>query len=512
MARGLRHLPAENRETLLAVCACWTRRASKLTCTAVLTMPALCCAAAAAGGDSSADQACAEITRALEQAAVQIERDYVAPVDGKALVVAAIKGMVSSLDPHSEFHDADAYARLREQLEGGFAGVGLQVGQEDGRLRVFAPIEDAPAAQAGIRADDIVTRIDDAATQGLTLTEAVRRMRGEAGTQVRLTVWRSSDDTTHTFLLTRAFIHTPSVRSSVPVTGYAYIRISGFNEQTIVDLAQHLRKLADTQPALKGLVLDLRANGGGVLQDGVGVAGAFMPAGAVIVRVEEREAGSGHVYRNIYDDYRRPSFTSDPLSGLPTMFRTLPLAVLVNAQSVSVTEVVAAALHDSGRAVLFGKPTFGKGTIQVTSALPDGSGLTLTVARYYSPSGRPIQNHGVVPDVDVQAWPGADAAELPPVREMDLAGSLPDPLDADEASLRAAHQRDVLRQLHMIEMRNARRPGSNVQSRAGAAPVAYGPANDPVLRQALRWLQEKPVVRAEQVPAQGRQLTPSHNY
>ncbi|QDQ81286.1 S41 family peptidase [Paraburkholderia megapolitana] len=454
----------------------------------------------AAAGDIASTPALPPLTQedvqTLTQAYDIIQRDYARPVDGKALMYGAIKGMVAELDPHSEFLTPDEFAPLVDQLAGGFAGVGLQVGEQDGRLLVFAPIDQAPAQQAGIRAGDVITRIDDIPTQGMTVRDAVARMRGPAGTTVNLSVYRATGNETRTFEITRALIHTSSVSSRIAVPGYAYIRISGFDEQTVPDLANRLRDLARTTPPLKGMVLDLRANGGGVLQDGVGVVSAFVPADTLVVTVREREPGSGHVYRATYEDYRRPSFTGDPLVDLPAMFKTLPLVVLIDAQSVSVTEVVAAALHDTHRATVMGQPSFGKGTIQVTGPLSGGAGLMLTRARYYTPDGGSIQNRGVVPDVSLAASAGADSSNtLPSVREVDLAHHLANPLDSDETAYSESHAREVVSQLRAIEAHNEHVSSNTPLTPAHPAPPPQAGSNDFMTEQALNWLRGQPVIR-----------------
>lgn len=442
-----------------------------------------------------------EDVQTLTQAYDVIQRDYARPVDGKALMYGAIKGMVADLDPHSEFLTPDEFAPLVDQLAGGFAGVGLQVGEQDGQLLVVAPIDQAPAQQAGILAGDVITRIDGIPTQGMTVRDAVARMRGPAGTRVDLTIYRATGNETRTFEITRALIHTSSVTTRIPVPGYAYIRISGFDEQTVPDLADRLRKLAHATSPLKGMVLDLRANGGGVLQDGVGVVSAFVPADILVVTVRERQPGSGHAYRATYEDYRRPSFTGDPLLDLPPMFKTLPLVVLIDAQSVSVTEVVAAALHDTHRATVMGQASFGKGTIQVTGPLSDGAGLMLTRARYYTPDGGSIQNRGVVPDVPLAASAGADSSNtLPSVREVDLAHHLANPLDPDEAAYSVSHTRDVVTQLRAIEARNERASSTTPLTPVRPITPPQAESNDFMIEQALNWLRGQHVTQPSKSP------------
>lgn len=429
-----------------------------------------------------------------------IKHDYAGPVDDHALMDGAIKGMVSSLDPHSGFLEPAAYGRLREQLNGGFAGVGLQVGQQDGALRVFAPVPDSPAARAGIRAGDLITRIDETPTQGLTLADAVKRMRGEPNTQVSLAVYRPAEDRSRTFVLTRAFIHQNNVAMERPAPGFGYVRISGFNEQTVPDLADRLKALAHTDPDLQGLVLDLRANGGGVLQDAVGVASAFLPHDTVVVSVEDRQPRNSHVYRATYADYRRPAFAADPLADLPAIFKTVPMVVLTNAQSVSVTEVLAAALQDTHRAVVMGSATFGKGTIQVTGPLSGGAGLMLTVARYYAPTGRSIQNVGVQPDLPVDDHPPAQSRDLPCVREIDLDHHLSSQAGRPDTALEETHARAVTAELQSIEAQRAQWSRAGSRPPISTQPAEYGKPGDFMLNQALNWLRHKPVSLSKAKP------------
>lgn len=456
----------------------------------------LCCLAADPPAPSPAtgfDPLTAEQIDTLTQAFQLIKHDYAGRVDDNALMYGAIKGMVSSLDPHSAFLEPAAYARLREQLNGGFAGVGLQVGQQDGALRVFAPVPNSPAAKAGIRAGDLVTRIDETPAQGLTLADAVKRMRGEPGTQVRLVVYRPAEDRSMTFVLTRAFIHQNNVTMERPVPGFGYVRIGGFNEETVPDLANRLKALAQTDPELKGLVLDLRANGGGVLQDAVGVASAFLPQNTEIVSVQDRQPKNSHVYRSAYADYRRPAYTADPLADLPAIFKTVPMVVLTNAQSVSVTEVLAAALQDTHRAVVMGSATFGKGTIQATGPLPGGAGLMLTVARYYTPSGRSLQNVGVQPDLPVDDHPPDQSDDLPAVREIDLDHHLSSQAGRPDTTLEQTHAAAVITRLQSIEAQRAQSSRLGPTARRSNQPAEYGKPGDFMLSQALNWLQHKPL-------------------
>src|SRR5579863_4584494 len=264
----------------------------------------------------------------------QIKHEYVEPVDDKKLLTAAIKGMVSSLDPHSSYLDKTDYEELQEQTKGRFAGLGIEISQEDGLIKVISPIEDTPAFRAGIRPGDLITRINDKPVRGMTLDNAVKQMRGDPGTKVTLTIFRKTDDRTFPVTVTRAIIRVQSVKMKVPAPGYGYIRITSFQERTVPDLARQ-------QPDLKGLVLDLRNNGGGLLQSAVGVAGAFLPDNAVVVSTNGQIADAKQTFRDTYDNYRLPSFDTDPLKNLPEIFKKVPMVVLTNAYSASASEIVA---------------------------------------------------------------------------------------------------------------------------------------------------------------------------
>jgi len=288
----------------------------------------------------------------------QIKHEYVEPVDDKKLLTAAIKGMVSSLDPHSSYLDKTDYEELQEQTKGRFAGLGIEISSEDGLIKVISPIEDTPAFRAGIRPGDLITRINDKPVRGMTLDQAVKQMRGDPGTKVTLTIFRKTDDRTFPLTVTRAIIKVQSVKAKILGPGYAYVRITSFQERTVPDLAAKLQDIYRQQPNLKGLILDLRNNGGGLLQSAVGVAGAFLPPDSVVVSTNGQIPDSKQVYRDTYDNYRLPSFDGDPLKNLPLIFKTVPMIVLTNAYSASASEIVAGALQDQRRALIVGKTTF----------------------------------------------------------------------------------------------------------------------------------------------------------
>lgn len=434
----------------------------------------------------------------LQQVILEIKRSYVMPIDDKALLNAAINGMVSSLDPHSQFFEKQQISALKQQLQGGFGGVGLQVTVKNGVLTVYAPMDNTPASKAGIQAGDTITYINDESTQGLTVSDAVGRMHGKLGTTVKLTFLHGGTGQPRTANLTREFIAVSKVGVRIPDPGYAYIRIPTFDERIVPDLAAQLRNLARSTSDLKGLVLDLRFNGGGILQEAVGVASAFLPRGAVVVSVKGRTPGKERIYRNKFEDYRMDSYSTDPLSDLPAIFKSIPMVVLTNSQSVSVTEVVAGALQATHRAITMGSTTFGKGTIQVTGNIGNGYALMLTTAFYFTPGGCSIQNRGVVPDIEIDQDPNDDAAKKHVVREADLPRRLETPrsgggLCRGEKDTSIVDKNDV---------RRAREPRMFTRIES---PAELGSQDDIVLRQALQWLKSKSVLRDHKPPTDQHQ-------
>ena len=313
----------------------------------------------------------------------RIKADYVEPVDDKTLLTHAIRGMLSGLDPHSTYLDPEEFKELQAGTTGTFGGLGIEVGMEDGFVKVVAPIDDTPAQRAGIQAGDLIIRLDDQPVQGMTLNDAVKFMRGEPGTEIKLTVVRKGEEKPLEITLERAIIRVKSVKSRMLEPGYAYVRITQFQSQTGEQLRQvleGLQKKADGK--LKGLVLDLRNNPGGVLQASVSVADAFLEDGLVVYtdgRVKDAEM-------------RYSAHAGDILNGAP-------MVVLVNGGSASASEIVAGALQDQKRALIMGSKTFGKGSVQSIQELANGGAVKLTTSRYYTPSGRSIQAEGIVPDI-----------------------------------------------------------------------------------------------------------------
>jgi carboxyl-terminal processing protease len=313
----------------------------------------------------------------------RIKTDYVESVGDKKLLTDAIQGMLSGLDPHSSYLDAESFKDIRVDTEGQFGGLGIEVTMENGFVKVVSPIEDTPAARAGLKSGDLVIRLDDKAVKGMTLNEAVRTMRGRPGTDIVLTVVREGQSKPLKFTLTRAVIKIQSVKNKLLEPGYGYVRITQFQAGTDKGLKDALRKLeGENKGALKGLVLDLRNNPGGVLNGAVAVSDAFLDKG-LIVYTEGRVADSRQKYNATPGDLANGA----------------PIVVLVNGGSASASEIVAGALQDHKRAVVLGTKTFGKGSVQTIVPVSGGAALKLTTARYYTPNGRSIQASGIEPDI-----------------------------------------------------------------------------------------------------------------
>ena len=313
----------------------------------------------------------------------QIEAGYVESVDDETLLDNAIHGMVSRLDPHSAYLDAEEYEALQDATSGEFGGLGVKVQMESGYLRVVSPIDDTPAARAGIQPGDMIIEIDGKPVKGMAMPAAVKAMRGEAGSAIALTILRDGQDEPIELNLERADISVASVKSRLLADHYGYLRVTQFSETTGDDVDKALTELDDqAKDGLRGVVLDLRNNPGGVLTSAVDVSDLFLDGGTVVT-IRGRAAEAEHVFK---------ATLGDALAGAP-------IVVLVNEGTASAAEIVAGALQDDRRAVVMGADTFGKGSVQTVLPLNDGSALKLTTARYYTPSGRSIQAEGIVPDV-----------------------------------------------------------------------------------------------------------------
>lgn len=371
-----------------------------------------------------------EEMRALSTVFGLVKQSYVEPVDDKKLITEAIKGMVSGLDPHSSYLDSEAFKDLQTNTQGEFGGLGIEVNMEDGLVKVVSPIEDTPAFRAGIKTGDFIIKIDDTQVQGLSLNEAVSRMRGKIGTSVTLTVFRKGESKPLLVTLKRAVIKVQSVKFKLAEPGYGYIRITQFQEHTIQDLAKAIETLYhDNKTPLKGMVLDLRNDPGGLLNGAVGVSAAFLPQDALVVYTEGRVADAKMRLSASREYYQRDN-KDDYFKNTPKEVKTVPLVVLVNGGSASASEIVAGALQDQKRALVVGTQTFGKGSVQTILPIDGKTAVKLTTARYFTPGGRSIQAKGITPDIEVEEATLNNKEEFGlMVREADLDKHLSNPTD-----------------------------------------------------------------------------------
>jgi carboxyl-terminal processing protease len=352
-----------------------------------------------------------------------IKQGYVEPVEDKKLITHAISGMLANLDPHSAYLDPDSFKDLQVSTQGEFGGLGIEVGMEDGFVKVVSPIEDTPAFRAGLKPGDLIIKIDDTPVKGMTLNDAVKKMRGKPKTQIRLTVVRKSEQRSFDVTLTREKIKVQSVKSKLLDGGYGYLRVTQFQEETAPDVVRHLDKLskADKEAkgeGVKGLVLDLRNDPGGLLNGAVGVSAAFLPPQVLVTSTDGRTEDAKRRYMANPEDYQRGT-RDDFMKNLPPWAKTVPMIVLVNGGSASASEIVAGALQDHKRAVVMGTQTFGKGSVQTVLPLSNNAAIKLTTARYFTPSGRSIQAKGITPDIVVEESANGNSSRTR-VREADL--------------------------------------------------------------------------------------------
>ncbi len=357
-----------------------------------------------------------EEVRMLSEVFGRIKSDYVEAVDDKRLIKEAINGMLTGLDPHSAFLDADAYKEMQTTTTGTFGGLGIEVGVEEGFVKVISPIDDTPAYRAGIKSGDFIIKVDDTSLRGLSLTEAVKRMRGEAGTEAVLTIMRRGEAKELVFNVKRAKIEIQSVRSRTLDPGFAVIRLTQFEEATGEKLVRAVNEVyKQNGGSLKGLVLDLRNDPGGLLNAAVAVSAAFLPKDALVVYTDGRVEDAKMRLHARKENYLRSPNREDYLSKLPPSIKNVPMIVLVNNGTASASEIVAGALQDHKRASVMGSQTFGKGSVQTILPLGNNSAIKLTTARYYTPNGRSIQAKGIEPDVAVD-----DGSQRMAMREADL--------------------------------------------------------------------------------------------
>ncbi|HJU06646.1 MAG TPA: S41 family peptidase [Nitrospiraceae bacterium] len=357
-----------------------------------------------------------EELKTFSEVLTQIQKHYVEEAKVKDLVQGAIRGMLSTLDPHSAYMTPEMYKEIQVETKGEFGGVGIQIGVKENRLAVIAPIEGTPAQKAGIRAGDFITKVNDETTKDLTLMEAVQKMRGAKGTKVNLTIQREGVTDPLVFTLIRDTIRIESVRSKMLDNNIAYIRLTQFQESTGKDLNKALKQFREQK--VTSTILDLRNNPGGLLTSAVEVSEQFVGSGKLIVSIKSREGKK--------DEY---------VSRAKDQLEDHPMIILVNEGSASASEIVAGALQDWGRAVIIGTTTFGKGSVQTILPLGDGSGLRLTTAKYYTPKGRSIQSTGITPDIVVKpqsaaAKPGEKEKEKDKDKDKEIEARAPKPKDA----------------------------------------------------------------------------------
>ena len=408
-----------------------------------------------------------------------IKTDYVEPVEDKKLLTEAISGMVSSLDPHSAFLDKKAFKELREGTQGKFVGLGIEVGMEDGYVKVISPIEDSPAFKAGLKSGDLITRLDSTPVKGMTLDEAVKRMRGEPNTKITLTVARKEEDKPLLITIVRQEIKVQSVKGKMIEPGFGWIRVSQFQEPTVEDLAKKINQLYQQDPGMKGLVLDLRNDPGGVLPGAIGVSAAFLPKDVPIVSTNGQLPDSKATYYARREFYGTRAGT-DPLARLPEGIKKVKMVVLVNSGSASASEIVAGALQDYKRAAIMGTQTFGKGSVQTIRQLSADTAVKLTTARYYTPNGRAIQAKGIVPDLLVDEYADGDGMNGLRLREADLQKHLSNDKDKDAENGAAI----------VDELEESKRLAALEKKRK---PMEFGGKDDFQLAQALNHLKGMPV-------------------
>ncbi|MBS1186992.1 MAG: Peptidase C-terminal protease [Burkholderiaceae bacterium] len=408
-----------------------------------------------------------------------IKSDYVEQVDDKKLLTEAIAGMVSSLDPHSAYLDKKALKELKEATQGKFVGLGIEVGMEDGYVKVISPIEDSPAYRAGLKPGDLITRLDGTPVKGMTLDQAVKRMRGEPNTKITLTIARKDEPKPLVVTIVREEIQVKSVKAKFVEPGYAWLRVAQFQEPTVVDLAKKINALYAENPNIKGMVLDLRNDPGGVLPGAIGVSAAFLPKDVVVVSTNGQLPESKATFHARNEFYATRHY-GDPLAKLPEQVKKVKMVVLVNGGSASASEIVAGALQDHKRATILGTQTFGKGSVQTIRQLSPDTAVKLTTARYYTPNGRAIQAKGIVPDLLVDETAEGDGLNALRMREADYDKHLTNDKDK-QAEAHNPKRDEAEEELRLLELAKKRKP------------LEYGSKDDFQLAQALNHLKGLPV-------------------
>jgi len=426
-----------------------------------------------------------EDLRAFAEVFGKIKSDYVEPVEDKKLISEAISGMLTGLDPHSTYMDVDAFKDMQAATQGEFGGLGIEVGMEDGLVKVISPIEDSPAYAAGIKSGDLIMKLDEKLVKGMTLNDAVKIMRGKPDTPIILTILRKNEAKPLLVTLVRAIIKNKSVKFKLTEPGYAYARVTQFQEHTGEDLAKAINAMhAENKGPFKGFVLDLRNDPGGLLNGAVGVSAAFLPKDTLVVYTEGRAQDSKMNLTVNPENYARGGAANDYMRDIPADLKTVPMVVLINAGSASASEIVAGALQDHKRATLIGVRSFGKGSVQTIMPMNNGAAIKLTTARYFTPKGRSIQAKGIEPDYYVED--GTDQSNN--IHEADLSRHLSNPKDAPSGSAKpdnsaaAAAAKAKLNEKKFAE---------------ASAPIEPASKEDLQFAQAMNFLKGKPVIKSE---------------
>ena len=426
-----------------------------------------------------------EDLRAFAEVFGKIKSDYVEPVEDKKLISEAISGMLTGLDPHSTYMDVDAFKDMQAATQGEFGGLGIEVGMEDGLVKVISPIEDSPAYAAGIKSGDLIMKLDEKLVKGMTLNDAVKIMRGKPDTPITLTILRKNEAKPLLVTLVRAVIKNKSVKYKLTEPGYAYARVTQFQEHTGEDLAKAINTMhAENKGPFKGFVLDLRNDPGGLLNGAVGVSAAFLPKDTLVVYTEGRAPDSKMNLTVNPENYARGGAANDYMRDIPADLKTVPMVVLINAGSASASEIVAGALQDHKRATLIGVRSFGKGSVQTIMPMNNGAAIKLTTARYFTPKGRSIQAKGIEPDYYVED--GTDQSNN--IHEADLSRHLSNPKDAPSGSAKpdnsaaAAAAKAKLNEKKFAE---------------ASAPIEPASKEDLQFAQAMNFLKGKPVIKSE---------------
>jgi carboxyl-terminal processing protease len=425
-----------------------------------------------------------EELRAFTEVFGRVKSDYVEPVEDKKLITEAINGMLTGLDPHSAYLDQEAFRELQVGTQGEFGGLGIEVGMEDGFVKVVSPIDDSPASRAGIKSGDLIVKLDDTSVKGLTLNDAVKRMRGKPNTNIVLTIVRKGETKPLVVTLQRAIIKIQSVKSKLIEPGYAYFRVSQFQEQTGESLARAIETLfKQNQGVMKGIVLDLRNDPGGLLNGAVAVSAAFLPTNALVVYTDGRTEDARMKLTATPEHYLRGRLKDDYLKRLPNEVKNVPMVVLVNGGSASASEIVAGALQDHHRAVVMGQQTFGKGSVQTILPLGNNTAIKLTTARYYTPGGRSIQAKGITPDIPLEDAISDRGLKL---READLTKHL-----IDSTPTEKEQQKAVATAVQKFNFKPAVRPQDVDEKTLKPEPGEIISKNDYELNQALAFLKTR---------------------